>query len=161
MRKNIILADCEKEELKDLIKGLEEELNEKFEIKNCICNKKHSKINNIYRYIIYMIYPIKFFINRKRINYLIGWQQFFTIFYIMYCEMFKVKKQNKIIILNFTYKEKKGKMGKIYKKIIKKCLQSEYVDYIHVPSQKYAQKIEKEFKININNFIILQFRINR
>lgn len=38
--KNIILADCEKEEVEDLEKGFEKIVKEKFQIFNKVCNLK-------------------------------------------------------------------------------------------------------------------------
>lgn len=154
---NIILTDSDIDEISDFAIGLSNILREMFIIKSKECNGKHNLINNTYRYLLYIFYPFKFFIKRKKFNYIIGWQQFYGLFYAFYCRLFSVKKVNLLIIGNFTYKEKKGLLGKIYKKIMNYCLNNIYVDYIHVPSKNYAVQISKDFNIPIRKFIIVPF----
>ena len=48
-KENIIIADCEKEELKSLMNGLEEKTKVKFKIENKICNGKRNFLTNIMR----------------------------------------------------------------------------------------------------------------
>lgn len=154
---NLILADCEREELEPFVKGLEESMDQKFEIRSKICNGKRGSIQNVIRYLIYIFYPVKIFLKRRGYNYIIGWQQFFALFYIFYCNLFRVKKTNIVVVGNFTYKEKRGVCGKLYKRVMTNCLQSKYLDYIHVPSQKYAEQCAREFKIAIEKFVIVPF----
>lgn len=157
--KNIILSDCEKWKIKDFKQGIEEASGEKYDIEMKICIGRRNFINNLYRYLIYIFWPIKIFMKRKKYNTIVGWQQFFTIFLAFYCRIFSVKKINKIIICNFTYKAKKGIWGKIYRELMKFCINNVYVDYIHVPSFDYAKLISKDFCINVNKFIITPFGI--
>lgn len=160
-KQNIILADCNKEEIELLVKGLEETLNQKFEIhSNTKCNGKRSFWFNIYRYLIYIFYPFKFFLNAKKYNYVICWQQFFGLFYAFYCNLFKIKKKNLLVIVNFTYKEKNGKLKNLYKKVMKFCIKNQYVDYIHVLSLEYAKKCAEEFNVPIEKFIVAPFGLN-
>ena len=159
-KENIVIADCEKEELKTLINGLEETTNMKFKIENKICNGKSTFFSNIRRYLIYIFYPLKFVVNRKKYDYIICWQQFFGLFFAFFCRLFRVKKQNKIFVCNFTYKEKKGLKKNIYKNVMKYCLQNTYIDYIHVPSTEYANKSSKEFNVKRNKFIVIPFGID-
>lgn len=156
-RNNLILADCDEEEIKSFAEGLQSAIGEKFEIKNKECNGSHNLINNIKRYVSYFIYPFKFFINRKKYNYIIGWQQFFALFFVFYCNLFHVKKENIVVVCNFTYKEKGFLVKKIYRRFIKFCIDNEYLDYIHVLSKKYAQKCSKEFNVPLNKFITTTF----
>lgn len=155
--KNIILADCDKEEVEDLAKGLEKVINEKFFIISKKCNMLHKGIENAFRYIRYALFPIKIFIKRNQYNYIIGWQQFFTLFLAFYCKVLHVKKVNKIVVCNFTYKDKKGILGKIYKKFMKYTLNNKYLDYIHVLSNDYADKCSMKFNVERNKFIVTHF----
>ena len=50
-RENIILADCEEEELQEFVEGIQSVIGEKFVIKNKICNGGHGKLTNIKRYL--------------------------------------------------------------------------------------------------------------
>ena len=108
IKTNLILADCKSDEIESFKDSLQKELNTSFEIVSKVCNGKRNIWKNIYRYLIYIFFPIKIFINRKKYNYIIGWQQFFALFYVFYARLFHVKKVNKVIVVNFTYKSKKG-----------------------------------------------------
>ncbi len=88
------------------------------------------------------------------------WQQFFGLFFAFYCNLFKVKKRNLLVICNFTYKEKKGKLGKLYKKLMGFCIKNKYIDYIHVPSRNYAEKTCKDFNLSMEKFIVVPFGID-
>ncbi len=66
-KRNICLIDCEEEEIKLFIKGIEEKTNLKFDIKSAKCNGKRNLLFNLYRYMVYIFYPIKFFIRSKKI----------------------------------------------------------------------------------------------
>lgn len=156
-RKNVILGDCEIEEILDFKNGLEDELHEEFEIKTKICNGKRSFFKNVQRYCIYATFPLKYFFNRKKYKYIIGWQQFFTLFFAFYCKVFHVKKQNIVIACNFTYKSKNSIIGEIYKKFIRYIIDSKYLDYLHVLSKDYAFKCSKEFNVPIEKFIVTHF----
>ena len=160
-KQNIILSDSEKDEIELFKKGLEEILNQKFEIKNNTkCRGKRGFFFNIYRYIIYILYPFKFFIKANKYNYIICWQQFFGLFYGFYCNLFKIKKQNVVVVCNFTYKEKKGIIKKLYRKVMGFCIQNKYVDYLHVLSIDYAKKCAKEFGLPIEKFIVTPFGLD-
>lgn len=157
MKKNVILADCDKEELKDLIKGLQISMNREIYIENCICNEDHGKILNIKRYLLYALYPIKFIFRHKQYEYVIGWQQFYALFFMFYCKLFHLKNMPKVIVCNFTYKEKKGLAGIIYLKLMKYCVSSSHLDYIHVPSYQVAKKYADDFLISIDKFVCVPF----
>lgn len=158
-KQNIILADCQKEELKLFKKGIEDSILTKFEIKNSVCNGTHKGIQNLIRYIKYIFYPLKIFFKRKNYGIIVCWQQFFGLFFAFYCNLFKVKKQNTLVICNFTYKEKKGILKNIYRNVIKYCM-NDYIDYIHVISYKYAEKMSKDFNVSLEKFIIIPFGLD-
>lgn len=156
-KENVILADCEEEELLDLVNGMQDVLGKKIHIRSCICNGGHEKLANIRRYLIYMLYPIKYVLQHRKYGYIIGWQQFFALFFVFYCRVFHVKKTNIVIAVNFTYKEKQGWAGKVYHRLMKYCVCNKYLDYIHVPSQNYAKICANTFNISEDKFIVTAF----
>ena len=159
--KKLILADCYENEVLSLKKGIEKLFCEEFEIKSHISNGARTNIfANIKRLMIYFFVPFKYFIKRNKIQYLIGWQQFYALIYCFYCSTFHVKKKTHIIALNFTYKEKKGFKGKIYRWFMKKCLNPKYIDYLHVPSIEYKKIISKEFLLDEKKIIFSPFGID-
>lgn len=156
MQKNIILADCEYEEIVDFVRGLKKETNDDYV---CECKEltNHGWYNNLYRYLMYFIFPIKFFLCRSQYNYILGWQQFFALLFAGYCRLFHVKKKNKVIAMNFTYKQKNGVVGCIYDAFMMFCVKNSYLDYIHVPSYNYASYCTKELKIPREKIIVTPF----
>ena len=158
-KKNIILADCEKDELTDFANGLDKVMNKKFEINSKVCNGKRNLVYNIFRYLIYATFPIKYLLNRKQYEYIVGWQQFYALFFAFYCRIFHLKKKNILVVCNFTYKGKKGIIGNIYIKFMRYILTSEYIDYIHVPSNNYAQQCSDILGIARDKIIVTYFGI--
>lgn len=158
-RKNIILADCEKEEIEEFAEGFKAVTGYGICINSKICNGSHSKVANIRRYLIYAFYPLCFVMKSRQYKYVIGWQQFFALFYVFYCRLFHMKKRNIVIAVNFTYKSKQGFLGKIYKWFIGYCVRNKYLDYIHVLSYNYAKICAREFSIPKSKFIVTPFGI--
>lgn len=155
-RKDILLADCEPEELKELVDGLNTVLGTDIKIYTKIANGRHSKIYNVYRYMVYAFFPISFFINRKSYRYIICWQQFYAFFFCQLCRLFKTKNVNIIVACNYTYKPKKL-FTKSYFQFFKRNSNCKYMYKIHVPSNNYAKKCIKNLNINENKFAIVPF----
>lgn len=155
-KQDIILADCEPEELEDLVKGLNSVLDTDLKIKTCIANGGHSKMYNIWRYAVYACFPIKFFVNRKKYHYIICWQQFYALFFCLYCRIFHVKKTNYIVACNYTYKPK-NRIKKLYFKFFKNNSESKYMDKIHVLSHSYANQCSKMMSVPKKKFAVTAF----
>lgn len=158
-RKNVILADCEKEEIEEFAEGFKAVIGDEIFINSKICNGGHGKAANFRRYLIYAVYPFSFVRRSRQYKYIIGWQQFFALFYVFYCRLFHLKKRNIVVAVNFTYKPKQGFSGKIYKWFMEYCVRNKYLDYIHVPSYNYAKICAKEFDIPQSKFIVTPFGI--
>lgn len=62
---------------------------------------------NVIRYLRYFTFPWKVFLHRKKYDCILGWQQFYAINFAFYCRLFQVRKTNKVVALNFTYKRVK------------------------------------------------------
>ena len=108
-RENIIVCDCEAEEVESLCNAINQE-NQIFFVKSHIANwKRNGKISEIKRYLKYFGVAFKYFVNRRKYDVIIGWQQFYALIFCFYSSLLHTKKRNTIIALNFTYKEKSGK----------------------------------------------------
>lgn len=160
MKKNIILCDCESDEVTSLRDGFNSDGGD-FEIKSHIANwKRTSKISEQRRYFKYFFVAFRYFLKRKKYGTLVGWQQFYALIFGFFCSVFHTKKVNKVVVLNFTYKEKKGKLARVYRWFMRRCLEKGYVDYIHVPSNNYAVTISESFNFPIDRIIVIPFGIN-
>lgn len=158
--KNVILVDCKADELDDFKKGIEDETKEEWIIQSYISNGIRANLwKKMKRYIIYFYAPFKAFLKRKNYKNIIGWQQFYALIFCWFCMIFHVKKSFNVYIVNFTYKSKKGIIGKIYYKFMKKIVNSKYCDYIFVPSKQYIDYCEKELNVNKSKFVVLPFGV--
>lgn len=160
-KSNIILADCNSEEIKTFAEGCNMVTkNSKFEIFSSISNGSHKGIiKNLIRYLKYFTFPFQVFLNRKKYNVILGWQQFYAINFAFFCRLFHVNKCNTNVVVNFTYKRKSGIIGKIYYSYMKYCCQNKYIDYFHVLSYNYVDSCSKELGINKNKFIVTVFGV--
>ena len=155
-RKDILLADCEPEELEELICGLNKALGINLELHTKKCNGSHTRLYNIYRYLVYILFPFKFFLRRKQYRYIICWQQFYALFFSFFCRLFRTRKCNFVVVCNFTYKEK-SICRKSYKRFFSRCATCQYIDVIHVLSDSYAAKCAKELDTEISKFHVVPF----
>lgn len=158
---NVILADCEFMEVEDFQKGVGNALGEPVTTQSYINNRfgKNKRLSDIKRYFRYFSVPLNVFFHRKRYKRIIGWQQFYALVYCWFCSVFHVKKRNEVIAANFTYKEKTGLKGKIYFRFMKRCIMGGYLDYLHVPSEGYKQKLLSIFPISPDRVVVLPFGV--
>lgn len=157
---NIILADCLEEELTDLKEGLEDSTKQNWKIYSTISNWGRTSLwKKIKRYLVYFLAPIKVFLKRKEFSKIIGWQQFYALIFAFYCNIFKVKKNFNLYVVNFTYKEKNGFVGKIYYKFMKNTINSKYIDLLYVPSKDYIDMCSRILDVSKEKFVVLPFGI--
>jgi glycosyltransferase involved in cell wall biosynthesis len=159
MKKDIFIIDCYKDEVLNFVLALNETTGKSFDIFEKPCNSKRNLKNDIKRYLVYIFYPLKFVFSRKKYDYIVAWQQFFALFFAFYSRLFKLKKVNTVVACNYTYKQKSGLAGKMYATIMRYCMQSDYIDYFHVPSKEYAHNCAEYFNVPIEKFIVANFGI--
>ncbi len=160
MKKNILLIDCEKSEVESLAQKLLYK-NQNFEVEEHVANwKRTGGFSEAKRYGKYFWVGFKTFFNRKKYSAIVGWQQFYALIFCLFCELFKVKKTVTVVVLNFTYKEKNGKIGKIYNWFMRKCVSKKYLDFIHVPSENYADIVSETFSYPRERIIVVPFGVN-
>ena len=95
--------------------------NTEWEVRCCTSNTKlyHTKLGKILRYCLYFGFPLWVIFTCKKYNYVLGWQQFYAINLAFWLKLFHLKKVNKIVIMTFIYKKKKGWIGNLYHQYIK------------------------------------------
>jgi len=151
--KNIILIDFKKKEKWEFREELEKQTNIKWEEIEAVSNKiRKNKFYNVIRYFKYFLFPLTVFFNRKKYSNIIAWQQFYGLLYAFYCRTFHVKKCNKLIIMTFIYKPKRGFIGKIYYKFMKYAVQSKYIDKIICFSKKECEEYAEIFNLEKEKF---------
>ena len=149
MKKNVVFTDFKIPEEWGFIKTLNE-LDKNWEIENKINNEKtDSLLKKIKRYLVFIFFPFTRFLRRKKYNKIIAWQQFYGLMYAFYCNLFKVKKCNRLIVMTFIYTNKDGIIGKLKYKFTKFAICNQYVDKIVVFSHnevEYYARIFNEAK---------------
>ena len=159
MKPNVMLLDCDAEEIMQFAEKLTYQGNQ-FEIKTYIANlQRTGKWSEAKRYLTYFGVAFRYFLFRKKYNVIAGWQQFYALIFCFFCSVFGVKKTNTVIALNYTYKAKKGKLAPVYRWFMGKCMSEKYLDYLHVPSKEYAEQIYKEFGYPKERIIVSCFGV--
>lgn len=160
LRNNVILADCQPKEIESFAEGCNTIAKNPFKIISSISNWEHGSIlQNLRRYVAYFIFPLNIFFRRGKYEIILGWQQFYAINFALFCRLFHVKKQNVVGVVNFTYKRKKGLIGKLYHAYMKYSCNNNYVDYFHVLSHNYVSICSNELGIDASKFIVTGFGI--
>ena len=157
---NVALFDSTKEEAEDFIKALESSTGQKWEAIVFNSNKGRQGITNLIRYIKYFIFPFKIFLNRKKYDKIIGWQEFYGLIFAFYCRIFNVKKENYLVIKNFIYKPKKGFIGKIYHWFMNYIVKSGYVDIYICASKTNGKYCSEIFDEDESKFVFIPFGVN-
>lgn len=159
-KKNIVLADCEAEEVQSFARGVSS-AGQNFEIQSHISNwKRTGKWSELKRYGMYFWIGFRYFLSRNQYGVVIGWQQFYALIFCFFCAVFRVEKKNTVIAANYTYKPKRGKIAGLYHWFMSKCLSDGYLDYLHVPSGEYADIVSSEFGFPRSRIIVTHFGVN-
>ena len=161
---NIILYDTDEFELIPIQDGVNSVSTYRFDLyqrpENIELNKhRNGKKDELKRYINYFKGGWSLFLHRKEYKHIICWQQFYALTFAFFCNIFHTKKTCQVIAGNYTYKEKGGIAKKPYYWFMKKCLDRDIVDYIHIPSNLYAVRICEEFGFNREKIIVHPFGI--
>lgn len=158
-KKYLLLADCKEEEVVALGETLHYN-GKSFVIKSHIANwKRTGKRSELKRYGMYFAVAFRYFLRRKDCGMIVGWQQFYALIFCFFCNIFSVQKTTIVMALNFTYKNKTGKLAKIYRWFMGKCVNPVYLDYIHVPSSDYAELIHREFDFPRERILVVPFGV--
>ena len=158
-KKSIVLADCDELEIKDMVDSLNTD-KYTFEIHSHISNwKRTNTLSEIRRYVKYFSVAFVYFLKRRKYQMIVGWQQFYALIFCFFCWLFRTKKTFKVVVLNFTFKEKNGIMGRIYRWFMRKCVLPEYLDFLHVLSNEYAEHIARVFSFPRDRIIVTAFGV--
>ncbi|MCD8303044.1 MAG: glycosyltransferase [Prevotellaceae bacterium] len=160
--KKVILADCSADGLQDFLSAFKEKpRSNEWVVLSSVANwGRQSKVDNLRRYVKYFSFPLEVFLHREQYEMIIGWQQFYALTFCFFSNIFHVKKKQALIVaLNFTYKEKSGFIGKLYKWFVKRAVSNKYLDYIHVPSHDYAEIFSKEFNYPFERILVCPFGV--
>lgn len=158
-KKNIVIIDSSAEEGKDFIQGLKDQTGKEWELIVEASNDRRTRGKELMRYVKYFWVPFRTFLNRNKYDTIVAWQQFYGIIFAFYCRLFHVKKSNKLIVMSFIYKEKKGFIGKVYKWLFNYVVTGNYVDAFTSVASVQCEKFSKEFEVPQNKFQFIPWGI--
>lgn len=157
-KRNLILTDCDPDEILTFMNGCEVASGLSFEIESNVSNLSHGNAwKRLKRYFSYFYFPFSIFLKRKNLGVVIGWQQFHAINFAFFSRLFRATNDVKIIAVNFTYKPKSGLIGKLYRRYMGYVVSSPYLNKIHVLSHQYAADMSREFGVDMSRFIVTPF----
>lgn len=152
MKKNYVVVDFDPHKsgqvksYSDLLEALDNTTRKKWEFSGVQVHK--AEFHSLKRYLAYFKHGLTLFFERKQIENLLSFQQFYGLIFALYCRLWGVKKTTKVCILSFIYKPKNGFVGKIYKNFIKYIVNSKYIDKLLVHSTKEIEFYAKTLNIN-------------
>lgn len=95
-----------------------------WDIRSCVSNTRffHTRVGTLVRYLFYFLFPLRYVLNNRSYDVVLGWQQFYALNYAFWLRLFHCRSSVRIVVMTFIYKEKKGFCGQIYHKYIHYCL---------------------------------------
>lgn len=133
-------------------KGLEDGSGEKWEVRTCTTNKFNG-VNKYTRYLKYFSVPFSVFLNRKKYEKIVTWDQFFGLVLACYMRFFKVKKTPDIYAMAFIYRPKHGLVRKIYEKFVRYAITSGKLKKVILFSDSEAEYYANFFNVSKTLFI--------
>ncbi len=108
-KSNVILTDFKPNEKWDFLTILNEISGQEWDVEYKKTNNLHGhRFANLYRLLLYFIFPLKILLKSNRYNKIIGWQQFYGLNIAFFSRLFHLKKKNELYVMTFIYKKKKG-----------------------------------------------------
>lgn len=158
---NVVLFDSNEKEAIEYMNGLRRETNIDWKLEVVTANQgRGKKFADIRRYAKYFTCPLNVFFKRRQYGIIIGWQAFYGIIFAFYCRLFHVKKENRVVIQHFIFKEKKGLIGKIYHSFVHYAVSSQYIDLIITCSRSYVDTLKQEFGLPDEKVAFAHFGVN-
>lgn len=154
---NLVVVDSNRTEGEDFVKGVEDLSHKDWKLLVKNSNNRKNAFTNLIRYVKYALVPFGLFIKRNKYDSIITWQQFYGLFFAFYCKLFHVKKSNNLFVMTFIYKEKKGLLGKLYRRFFNYVVHSEYIDGFSCVATVECQNYSRIFNLPIEKFHYVQW----
>ena len=87
------------------------------------------------RIMLYVVMAWRLFLHHRKMEVLVSWQQFFGLIYASLCQLFRVGKRTRVVVMTFIYRPKSGWIGRLYQWWVRRTLTSGYIERLLVFSQ--------------------------
>ena len=109
LKQHVVLTDFETPSDWQFLKVLRESTGKTWIESPCVTNKLHgSALKNLWRCVIYFLYPLKVFFVRKRYDDIIAWQQFYGLNFAFWSRIFLARKTCNLLIMTYIYRHRGG-----------------------------------------------------
>lgn len=78
----------------------------------------------------FFLFPLKVLFQRKKLDTIISYQQFYGLIFAFYCDLLHLRKRNKLIVTTFIYHPKQGWKGRLYHWFVRRAICSAALDKI-------------------------------
>ena len=133
MSRFLLLTDFAVKPDWEFLTGFRKVCTESPEVHSCTSNYlRKGLFDRFRRYLLYFTFPLSQLKYNGRYESIIGYQQFYALNLAFFMRLFGVKKRSRLYVVAFIYKDKKGLIGKLYRKYIKRIISSGYIDRFFV-----------------------------
>ncbi|NLI20040.1 MAG: glycosyltransferase family 4 protein [Clostridiales bacterium] len=161
MKPNVVLFDTDARESRDFLEGLTAETRAEWRALYCRANRgRRHPLSNAARYIKYFVFPLGVFLLRRSYGTVVGWQAYYGLLFAFYCQVFRVRKVNRVLIKNFIYKPKKGAVGAVYARFMRYVATGAYADVFICASREHSARCADTFGGDPGRFVPLLFGVN-
>ena len=151
--KNAVLIDFAQPSDWDFVRGLKDSTGREWDVEGVPSNRDHGSIGKqLLRYWKYFSLAIGVALRRREYAQIVSWQQFYGIIIAWFSRLFRLKNVPDVYIMTFIYKDKKGVIGRIYKRFIRYALHAECVKKVICFSGTEPEYYSKLFQLGIDRF---------
>lgn len=159
--KVLILTDSSISENDTFAKGIAEAMNADVTVENHKVNMLHgSKLKNLLRIANYFTFPMRYIKKLNQYDYILGWQQFYANNLAFYSSLLGVKQRCRIVSVNYTYKEKAGVAGKIYKWYMRRLTNTDSMYRVHLLGNSAAEALNGSLGTPLSKVMVTSFGVD-
>ena len=155
-RKNVILLDSAPQPEWNFRELLERETGEAWTIWHI---NSHFSDSSFKKKIKFFLFPLKVLFQRKELDTILSYQQFYGLIFAFYCDLLHLKKRNRLIVTTFIYHPKQGWKGKLYRWFIRRAVCSQALDKIVCFSSTEPAYYAELLDAPLDKFVYVPFGI--
>lgn len=160
MSRYLLLTDYKPPVDWEFARGFASGCGEAPDIHYCVTNWPRTNIwRKIKRYLLYFLFPLRQLRFNGKYDVIVGYQQFYALNLVFFMSIFGIQKKSRIFAMTFIFKEKKGFTGSIYKRYMKRIVNSSCLDRIFVYSKEEAAYYADLFGCNRSKFVFVPLGI--
>lgn len=159
--KVLILTDSSISENDTFAKGIAEAMDADVMVENHKVNMLHgSKLKNLLRIANYFTFPMRYLCKLNKYDYILGWQQFYANNLAFYSSLLGLRQRCKIVSVNYTYKDKAGVAGRIYKWYMRRLTNTSRMYRVHLLGKSAAVALQELLGTPFSKVIVTSFGVD-